>query len=175
MGAFIDQLRGNAYKILAAALGTATLGLLIAFLIASGNARHWKKQFAGEQARHALTVSNYRKAAAEAHARDLAHAAAVQAQDAQIATETQNALEQQLADARALAARYAERMRVAPAGNQGGPGRAGVPSATGAAGVAPLDAGLALVPVGDLDICARNTVIARGWQDWWAAVSAAPR
>jgi hypothetical protein len=161
------------WKLILGGLIVAALSVML--LIAKGDARHWRKMHAQEETAHHLTVANYEKARAKARADDLANAAKVKAEYDALAQENQRALETQLADARAAAARYAERMR-APGENvgnrSGGEGLPGTPSTT----LDPPQSGdLAVIPVADLDICAVNTVIAKGWQEWWAGASAVER
>lgn len=165
-GAFLDAMRGKWGWVFAAAL-------FLALLITKGDVRHWRKMFDGEKARHAVTIANYRTAAEKARADDLAHAAAEKVKFDAIAQEKQNALEAQLADARAAVARYVERMRASQASTNPGSGTGeDMPGASEPTGNPALTDSHALIPVGDLDICARNTVLAKGWQDWWAGVSA---
>ncbi|AJP72256.1 hypothetical protein [Sphingomonas hengshuiensis] len=171
MGGVIDMARGKAMQIMAGMLGAAVLALTIALLIAKADAQHWHSQFTGEQDRHRLTIAEFKRGTAEAKVADLEHVAAVRARDDAIAKETQHDIQTQLADNLALAARYAERMRRgAPGDGQGGGGHAGVPAAADPAGDPAAGGGFAIVPRSDLDTCTRNTVIARGWQAWWAAV-----
>lgn len=169
IGAFLDFMKGK--------WGWAFAGVLfLALQITHAEVRHWRKMFDGEKARHQVTVANYRLAAEKARADDLAHVAAVKAKDDQIAKEKQDALESQLADARAAVARYVERMRGQSARADSGSGAGkDLPAASDPSGGSAIGSGLALVPVGDLDICARNTVLAKGWQDWWVEVSKQPR
>lgn len=172
MGGIVDAVRARGMQILASGLALAALAMGVAMLIAQADARHWRAQFAGEQARHRVTIAETKLATAEARANDLAHAAAVQARDAAISKEQQHDIQTQLADSLTLAARYAERMRRTATGDGArGGGNAAVSADAGAASDPAGGAGFALVPRSDLDVCARNTVIARGWQAWWAEVS----
>lgn len=154
------------------AIGAALALALGAVLIIRTQQRDTAR--AGLQAtQHAFdkTVSDYRLAAELARADDLANARAVETRNAAIAEEAQRDLQTKLASARADADRYASRLRTpATADPRRGAGAdlPGTPSpASGAprAGTAPeLD---------DARVCAVNTVLAEGWQDWWREVSKA--
>lgn len=120
------------------------------------------------------TIDNVRAATAKAQADDLAHKQAIEARDARIAQEKTDALEKQLADARAAVADYI-RLHAAPPADPGRGGAAGVSGATPAPGAADGAGGEAIVPAGDLRICAGAVVKAEGWRDWWRAVSEGPR
>ncbi|RSU21192.1 hypothetical protein [Sphingomonas koreensis] len=159
------------WKLILGGLIVATLGVML--IVAKGDARHWRKMHEQEVAAHKLTVSNYRAAYEKARADALAHAAAVKARDDAIAKETQHALTTQLADAYRAADDYARRLRAATRAGQGGTGGADL---SGAATAADDTAGAGEgAELDDARICARNTVIAKGWQDWWAEISAVPR
>lgn len=157
------------------ALAAVIAALSLALIIARGDARHWQKLAAQEKAAHALTVANYRTAAEQARANDLAHARIIEATYATIAQEKQNALESQLADARRNLADYVQRMRATTAADQSGGGAARMSGDADSAGGFAAASGSALVPVADLDICAVNTVKAEGWRAWWTEITATPR
>lgn len=120
------------------------------------------------------TVANVRTATAQARAEDLAHKQAIEARDAQIAQEKTDALEKQLADARAAVAAYG-RLHAAPPTDPGRGGTAGMPGAAPTSGAPDAGGGHALVPVSDLEICADAAVKAQGWQDWYRAVAEVAR
>lgn len=110
-----------------ALIGLGTTTLLIMLVIARGDARHWKLKAENTQARFDLQVSNYRAAAAKAHADDLANAARVKAEQQQITQEVSNDYEARLADARRRA--DALKLHAAPAKtNPGGSGAAQLPT-----------------------------------------------
>lgn len=153
----------------------AALALLVSLHLTRETLGEVKGQRDAEIAAHHLTVANYRAAAEKARANDLANAAKVKAQYDRLAQEKQRAIETQLADARVAAARYLERMRSPGQADRGGGGGTDLPGTPGTP-VDPAPTGeLALVPAPDLDICAVNTVIARGWQEWWAGATAVER
>lgn len=159
------------WKLLAGGFVVVALGIML--VIAKGDARHWRKMHGQEATAHKLTIANYRAAAEKARADALAHAAAVKAKDDAIAKETQHALTTQLADAYRAADDYARRLRAATRADQGSSSGANLPGAATAA--LDPDRPSEVAELDDARICARNTVIARGWQDWWAQVAAAPR
>lgn len=169
-GAILTILRGLPWKWIAA--GAAVLGA-IWFVHHRGYASGVASQQPTIVSLNA-TIANVRTATAKAQADDLAHKRAVETQDAKIAQEKTDALEKQLADARAAVADYV-RMHAAPAADSSGSRTAAV-SFTPAAASASAGAGSqALVPVSDLSICADNSVKAQGWIDWWKAVVEAAR
>ena len=157
------------------AIAAVIAALSLALIFARGDARHWQKLATQEKVAHALTAANYRTAAEQARANDLAHARIIEATYATIAQEKQNALETQLADARRNLADYVQRMRATTAADQSGGGATDMPGAPDSASEVAAASGNALVPVADLDICAVNTVKAEGWRAWWAEVGATPR
>ncbi|WP_293854485.1 hypothetical protein [Sphingomonas sp. SCN 67-18] len=150
-----------------AAMGAGLLALVILLSIQKAETRHWKKQYEGEKAAHALTVANYGKAAAEAAAADLAHARTVETKYATIAKEQSDDLSRKLEAARASAADYARRLRTA---SQADPGRGAAAHMSGAASATGDPAGSGEAAELDAMICAENTVKARGWRDWWNRV-----
>jgi hypothetical protein len=115
------------------------------------------------------TVSDYRLAAELARADDLANARAVETRNAAIAEEAQRDLQTKLASARADADRYASRLRSAAAADPGSGARADLPrTPSSASGIA----GAGSTPeLDDARVCAVNTVLAEGWQDWWRRVA----
>lgn len=151
-----------------------SVGLAIVALayigILKGEVSHYHKlsdQFAEQ---NKLLEATYRAAQNTARANNLEAVRKVEADGAAISERTQNDLQKELADARALAANYARRVRAAPAANQGAAGQGGISEAAIAAISANGPGGNALVPEDDLRICADNTTKARGWQQWFAAV-----
>jgi len=122
------------------------------------------------QAARAMLAAEIEAQTERALAADRAHAAQIAARDARIAEETQHDLEARLADARAAAADHARRLSDRT-GGAGGGGRADLPAAPTASGE-PAAADRATELAADLTLCAENTVIAAGWQDWWGRVTA---
>jgi hypothetical protein len=124
------------------------------------------------QAAFEKTVGDYRLTAEKARADDLANARAIETRNAAIAEETQRDLQTKLASARADADRYAIRLRSAATADPGSgagkdlPRTAQAPS--GASGAGPTS------ELDDTRVCAVNTVLAEGWQDWWRQVSLIP-
>lgn len=159
------------WKLIVGGLIVATLGIML--IIAKADTRHWRKMHEREAAAHKLTVENYRTAAEKARADALAHAAAVKARDDAIAKEAHNALTLQLAGAYRAADDYARRLRAATRTDQSGAGGADMPVASDAA--RHPDGSGEGAELDDARICARNTVIAKGWQDWWGQIAAVPR
>src|SRR3546814_1286889 len=82
------------------------IGLFGALTITRGTLATRTAELATVKAARAADQSEWRRATAEAQAKDAEHARQVEQQQAQIAQETQDALETQLADARAIAARW---------------------------------------------------------------------
>lgn len=124
-------------------------------------------------------IRDARAARARALAQDLAHARDIEARDATITKEHQDALSRKLADALRRADDYARELRARAAGSAGagtGGGRAAdLPAAAGASGAAAGAGGTAELDADDIRICTRNSVIAEGWADYWAAAFAEPR
>lgn len=119
------------------------------------------------------TIANMKAASAQAAADNLAHVRAVEAKNAAIQKDMEDALETQLADARAAAGAFVVRQRAQAATDNAGAGRVSdPPDATGSIDDA---GGKTLVPDDDLRICAENTVKAQGWADWWKAIGIGAR
>ena len=122
----------------------ASLALAILLLVQKAETRHWKKQSASfeqlyqrEQSAFATTVADYRAAAAQARAADLANAQRVAADQRAINERTEHDYEARLAAARAAAANLISgRLRVrseaaADPGVGGSPPVPALPVATG--------------------------------------------
>lgn len=144
------------------------LALTIALGATRATLEHRTATLKAEQAAHAQDIADVRAATAKAQADDLMHARAVEDRQAQIAQETQDELTSRLAAARADAARYAERLRIAsqaPAGRQPDQSMPGLPDApsgpVGGSQTSELDA----------IACAEGVTKAQGWQDWYKSVS----
>lgn len=129
---------------------------------------------------HNLTVSaaNFQQAVslatAKAEADDIAHSNAVKEQDEKIRNDNEADLKTKLANADALANAYANRLRsaTASANTRGGKGPS-LPAAPDPSGPA---TGPSPDPVvDDTRICAENTVLAQGWQDWFKDAQAVER
>jgi hypothetical protein len=158
------------------------LGILAALLMLWHIHSGWERKayndaynagWAVEHKAHEQTIANYRAAQATAKATNVATVGAVETDTSKITEDKQHDLEAKLADARALAADYARRLRAGETGAaKGDPGQGSLPQASGAPG-SPIGAGT--VPVmddSDLQICSVNTVKAKGWQDWYSEVRA---
>ena len=144
--------------------------------LSASEARHWRLTAENAEARRAAQEASVRAATETARRLDAERAARVQAEQAAIAERTKDALEAELADARARTADYARRMRIATtAAHSGGGGTAPMPAAADAARAADSPADAALVARADLDRCTDAYVIASGWQRWWAEVSRVER
>jgi hypothetical protein len=131
------------------------LCLAALLLLQKGETRHWRKQsgqfeqlYRGEQGAFAGTVANYRAAAAEARAADLASAERVKAQQSAINQRSEHDYETRLANARADAQRL--RLEAATsAANSGRGGAAPVPGISVAACKPAQAAGQDRLPVDD--------------------------
>lgn len=125
------------------------------------------------QLRRQLDQQNVKAAAETARADAETAARKTETRNAAIAQEKQRELEDQLAAARGAAARYARLHRQADRADQGGSGQTDMPGianpAVGSDG--PASGYLVSVPASDLDACAVNATVARGWQDWWQSIT----
>jgi len=99
---------------------------------------------------------------------DFAAKARLDAARAVATQENSDDLKAQLADALARAARRPAELRDAAARDRGQPAVSGAAEPASAAD----RAGQAAVMAADDAACAENTVKAKGWQNWWRAVSA---
>lgn len=113
------------------------------------------------------TIADVRLRTQQAKADDVIHAMSVERQQTAITQESSNALETQLAAARATARDYAARLRLAggATANSGRGGDADLPRTADATGTA-SDAG----PTAELDdatACAVAVTKAEGWLAWW--------
>lgn len=161
-------LTGKIASIIGAAMGAGLIALAILLAIQKGETRHFQKLYAAEQSAHALTVANYRKAAAEAEAADLAHARKVEAHYAEIAKEQSDDLRQKLDTALARAADYARRLRVTSATH---PSSSAIPDLPGTSRTPGDPAGASEAAfMADTLICAEAVVKAEGWQGWWTKI-----
>jgi len=154
-----------------------SVGIAIAVLgyigILKGNERHWHKIADQMSEQNKMLEASYTAAQQTARANNLEAVRKAETDGNAISERTQNDLQKQLADARALAANYARRMRAgATPANQGAAGESAISEASNASPGTDSASGNALVPEDDLRICADNTTKARGWQVWFAAVQA---
>jgi hypothetical protein len=126
-----------------------SLALGILLLVQKGETRHWRKQSASfeqlyrqDQAAFATAVANYRAAATQARAADVANAQRVVADQRNISERTEHDFEARLAAARA----DAQRMRIAQAaadpGARRGPPMPSISGGTGGAAEAANQDGL---------------------------------
>jgi cytoskeletal protein RodZ len=121
------------------------------------------------------TIADVRLKTAEAQAKDLEHARKVEATDAAITKETNDALQTKLAAARAAAADYAARLRAATAADKSRGGAKDLPGIADTAGLAAGTSSPTVVDEADLEACSVAVVKADGWRDWWLKVSAVER
>lgn len=146
------------------------VGLLIYGAVEHHSAIQNLASWQTEKDAHALDIATWRAASAKAIADNIADVRAKETDAAVITEKANHDLESQLADARAAAARYAGRMRCQAAANPGSPGEARIGETASPPGEPVGTGGDALVPQRDLEVCAANTVKARGWQDWYASL-----
>lgn len=167
----IEELLSLAWRHWKAFLGIGVLISVLVYIgILKGEVSHWHKTANQLAEQNKLLEASYAAAANTARANNLEAVRKAEADGAQISKDHENALESQLADARALAASYARRMRGTPSNDQGSAGQAGLSETARPAGNPDSAGGNALVPADDLRICADNTTKAKGWQQWFAAV-----
>ena len=130
------------------------LALAILLLVQKAETRHWRKQSASfeqlykqEQSAFATTVADYRAAATQARASDLANAQRVAADQEAINERTEHDFEARLASIRTRA----EQLRVQPeaATNPRAGRNAPMPGLSAAPGVAAQAAGQDRLPAGD--------------------------
>ena len=141
----------------------SAIALSILLLIQKGETGHWKKQSAGferlyrqEQAAFTSTVANYRAAAADARAADLANAARVAAAQVDINERTSHDLEVRLAAARAAAQRLRLQSQAAADPRAGAnPSMSGLAAASGGSAQAPREDGL---PVSDRELATEQAI-----------------
>lgn len=146
-------------------------GLAVLLLLARSDARHWHKQADGYQQQLTLLEASYRAAQDTAKAANLTAVTKAETDGAQIAKDHDDALEKQLADARALADDYARRLRSAAA-DQGAAGQGDLSKAPRAAQGADGAGGMPVMDASDLQVCSVNTVKAHGWQAFYRDVKA---
>jgi hypothetical protein len=151
--------------------GVVALGLAVALFLARSDARHAHEALTAEKASHALDIATWKVASAKAIADNIADVRAKEGDAAQITEKAQDDLQAQLADARALAADYARRMRAASAAYPGSAGKTSSGETPGAP-ASPDNAGMSLVADSDVRICTENTVKVKGWADWYAELRA---
>jgi hypothetical protein len=144
------------------------VGLALALTITRTTLHKRTDALHAEQQAHATDIATWKAATAKAQAEDAAHARQVEQQQAQIAQDTEHDLQTQLADARAIADRW---MRDhAATDDHSGSGNAPVSEPADTTRNANLASAQALVSGADIDACATDYVIAKGWQDWWSKV-----
>lgn len=125
---------------------------------------------ANEKVAHDRDVITWQDAVAQAQADDEKHAAQVQQVQAQIAKETQNALKQQISDARTIASTWV-RDHPAASSNSGNSNAKGLPDASHPSRSASTNTSATIVPGADIEACAQDYVMAKGWIDWWGKVA----
>jgi uncharacterized protein (DUF885 family) len=148
--------------------------LILAGLLSAYGHRQYERGSRSRDAQVAALTQNIAEreaASVKAAADNLAHVKQVEAEQAAITKEQSNALTHQLADARSALAAYLVRSK-AGQGNASQGAVSSVPD--GSSGITGASEN-AVVPVSDLAICADNTVIAKGWQDWYRAQAAIAR
>lgn len=118
-------------------------------------------------------AADIRDKTAQAKENDLAHARDIEATRDKIRQEVSGEYAKDLASARATAAAYVVRTKVAQAAAGGGGATAmsGPPGST----VRTSDDRDAVISVADLEICTSNTVKAKAWVAWWEKIEGAPQ
>lgn len=160
-------LGGNLWRTLALALLAVALGQTI-------HAKNLRGDLDGCRKAREIDHLIVADATQRAKAADLQHALKVERDNARIAQEKQHELESQLAAARGVAARYAS-LHPAPQADPGRSGTSGEPGVADPARGTDEAGAQAVVPAEDLTVCAENTILAEGWQEWWQSVSQAAR
>jgi len=127
-------------------------------------------ELAAEKSGHDADRKAWAAATATAQLQDQQHADTVKTAQDKITTEKADDLSKQLADARAIAARYVASHRVQPsaAADNHGTGRTSdlppVADTSVSTDGAPTQA---VISANDVDACTQAYVTAQGWQDWW--------
>jgi hypothetical protein len=145
------------------------LALSIALLATRATLADAKRDLRAEQTAHQQTIQNYRTAAAERKAADLANVQRVKAEGDAISKETIDDYTKRLAD---LRARFAERVRIATAGDTSsaaGTDMSGLSDAAGRADEGACQAGLS---VRDALIASEQAEQLVALQAWVAKVAA---
>lgn len=146
------------------------LGLVIALFITRGTLERRTEALEGCKAVHAQFVADVKAKTELARISDAAHAARVERDQTQVTMETNDEIRRRIA-----AAVAGVRVRNTGQADSGGSGGTDLSSAPSPAGSPSGTSASAIVPADDLTICATNTVLATGWQDWWKQVQAVPR
>lgn len=149
------------------------VGLIIAFLASysayqRGQAVKWHNAHDKAVAAHQRDLVTIKLSMQQAIADNAAKVIAKERAAAAITERTNDELQSDLVDARALAADYARRMRVnrtcaSDSGQAGNTEIASAPSDSATAGGETFVS----IPSDDLRICADNTVKAQSWADWY--------
>ncbi len=159
-------------KLYGAIAGAVAIALLCAWVwrIDHLRAQHLKERIACEQ-KYTQFVADVKARTDEARRLDAAHKAEVEQHDAMISQEKDSEIRKRIADAVA-----AVRVRIVSTPVHSGSSRSPPVSGAPIAAISPAGASQeAVVPVADLSVCATNTILAEGWQDWWKGVAAVPR
>jgi hypothetical protein len=150
--------------------GLVALSLSVALFLARSDARHAHEALTAEKASHALDIATWRAASAKAIADNLADVRAKEGDAAIITEKANHDLESQLADARALAADYARRVRAGTTGDHGNAGQAGIGTIASTASAIGGTGGVSILDEEDVRICTDNSVKLLGWQSFYASL-----
>ena len=137
-------------------------------------ANEWEGKYTASEANRKTDREAYNLALADATQKNEQQVKATETKWKLVVKENADAYQSKLNAAYATVRSYAERMRQqAVTSPQGSSGGSEVPGITNPSDV-PYGAGegaLVPTPIGDLNICAANTVKAKGWQDFWIGFS----
>ena len=159
-------------RLYVAIAGAVVVALFLAWVLRIDHlrAQHLKERDACVL-KHQQFVADVEARTDEARRLDAAHKAEVEQRQSQISQEKDSEIRKRIADAVA-----AVRVRIVStpvhSGSSGSPAVSGAPIAAASPAGASQEA---VVPTSDLTICAANTVLAEGWQEWWKSVEAVPR
>lgn len=142
--------------------GAVLLALIVALLLTRTTLERTKASLEAEQSAHALTVANYRKAAAEAEASDKANVWRVATDQKEITDAVTEDYQSQLD---AVRARY-ERLRAEASANPGRGANAPVPGVPAAAGGTDAAAAEARLPGPDALIASEQALQLQALQEW---------
>jgi hypothetical protein len=156
-------------RLYGAIAGAVVVALFLAWVMRVNHLRgQYKAALAACEANHKQFVADVQAKTAEAQRLDAEHKAQVETNQDKITKEENSASTDRIE-------RYRTAARVQPVAAKANPSRSGtapVPKPTEAAsGIATEDRASEL-PAADRLICATNTGIAEGWQEWWAKIDA---
>ena len=141
-----------------------SIALALLLVVQKGETRHWKKQsasfeqlYANQRSALDTTVANYRAAAAQARAADLANLQRARSEQRAISERTKDDFDARIAAARSAA----QRLRGAPASTAADPGAgrgASVPGVSAASGGAPQASGEDGFPLADRELATEQAI-----------------